>query len=99
MYFGGYCLILLLRRWHWARKKKPESVTVTGLEPDREYSFCIVAYSLSSGLAEPSYGAVVPFTTLALPPAVDHESASVTSTASTLEAQVNTENQETHVLL
>ena len=76
-------------------EKEAESVTVKGLEPSREYAFCIVAYSLSSGLAEPSYGAVVPFKTLALPPAVDHESASVASTAATLEAQVNPENQET----
>ena len=67
-------------------------MTLTGLEPDREYAFCIIAYSLA---AEPSQGAVVPFKTLPLAPAVEHESASVSSTAATLEAQVNPENQET----
>jgi hypothetical protein len=68
------------------------SVTLTGLEPDKEYAFCVIAYNLA---AQPSDGAVVPFKTLALPPAVDSESASVTSTSAILEAQINSENQET----
>ena len=72
-----------------------ETLTVKGLEPSREYAFCIVAYSLAGGLAEPAFGVAVPFTTLPEAPAVDIETATVTSTAATLEAQVNANNQET----
>ena len=72
-----------------------KTLTVKGLEPSREYAFCIVAYSLSGGLSEPAFGAAVPFKTLALPPAVDSETAVVTSTAARLEAQVNPNNQAT----
>jgi hypothetical protein len=73
-------------------EKEAVSATVTGLEPDKEYAFCVIAYNLA---AEPSDGAVVPFKTLPLPPKVDGESASVTSTSAILDAQVNSENQET----
>jgi hypothetical protein len=73
-------------------KGEAVSVTVTGLEPDKEYAFCVIAYNLA---AEPADGAAVPFKTLPLPPKVDGESASVTSTSAILDAQVNSENQET----
>lgn len=76
-------------------EKEEKSVTVTGLEPNREYAFCIVAYSLS---AQPSRGAAVPFKTLALAPAVtlgSERASEVTSTGARLEAQVNPNNEAT----
>jgi hypothetical protein len=69
-----------------------KTVALTGLEPNKEYAFCIVAYSLS---AEPSYGTAVPFTTLPLAPKVDGETAAVTATTSTFEAQINPNNEQT----
>jgi phosphodiesterase/alkaline phosphatase D-like protein len=77
-------------------EKEAESVTVTGLEPGREYSFCIVAYGLFGGVTEPAYGNSVAFKTPAAKPAVDGESTSgVSSTGATLEAQVNPNNEST----
>jgi hypothetical protein len=74
-------------------KEEAESVTVTGLEPSREYAFCLVAYSLS---AEPSPGLAVSFKTLPEAPTVELERASgTTSKAVSLEAVVNPNNQET----
>ncbi len=76
-------------------EKEKESVTLTGLEPNREYAFCIVAYPLS-GVSEPAQGAAAAFTTLASPPGVGFPSVSgASSTGATLEAQVNPNNQET----
>jgi phosphodiesterase/alkaline phosphatase D-like protein len=74
------------------KAKEAVSVTLTGLEPDREYTFCVVASNLS---AEPTTGSAKTFTTLALPPSIDAESVSVGSTSATLEAQVNPNNQAT----
>ncbi len=75
--------------------KEKESVSLTGLEPNREYAFCIIAYSLS---AEASQGAAVSFKTLTEKPSVASEKATVSSTTATLEAQVNPNNQETTFL-
>jgi hypothetical protein len=76
-------------------KGEEESVTVTGLEANQQYAFCIVAYGLFGGVTEPAYGAVMPFKTLAAPPTVASESAFVTSTTASLEAQVNPNNERT----
>jgi phosphodiesterase/alkaline phosphatase D-like protein len=73
-------------------EKEAKSVAVTGLEPSREYAFCIIASSLS---AEPSQGVALSFKTPPAPPAVDGESVSAGSTDATLEARVNPNNQET----
>lgn len=76
-------------------EKEKESVALTGLEPNREYAFCIIAYPLS-GITEPAQGAAVPFMTLASSPGVGSPSvSSASSTGATLEAQVNPNNQET----
>ena len=73
-----------------------KTVALTGLEANKEYAFCIVAYSLAGGLAEPAYGAAVPFTTLPAPPTLGVEkTSSVTSTAATLEAELNANNEPT----
>jgi hypothetical protein len=70
-----------------------EEVTVTGLESNKEYLFCVVAFSLS---AERADGAAVSFKTLPLKPTVDSEAAAgVSSTAATLEAQVDPNNEST----
>ncbi|MFI4972069.1 MAG: hypothetical protein ACHP7H_05275, partial [Hyphomicrobiales bacterium] len=74
-------------------EKEAVSAPVTELQPNREYALCLTAFSLS---AEPASGAAVPFKTLPAKPKVDSETASsVTSTAATLEAQVNPNNQAT----
>jgi hypothetical protein len=69
------------------------SETVKGLEPGREYDFCVVA--LHEG--EPAYGQQLTFKTAPFAaPRVDGESATaVGSTAATLEAQVNPDGQTT----
>jgi hypothetical protein len=68
-----------------------EGVTV-GLQPDREYTACFVA-SNASGEA---LGSPVTFSTLILPPEVDHESFSaLTPFAVTIETEVNPNNQLT----
>ena len=68
-----------------------ESVPV-GLQPDREYTVCFVA-SNASGEA---LGSPVTFTTLILPPEVNHESFSgLTPFAVTIETTVNPNNQLT----
>ncbi len=75
------------------KEKEAESVVVTDLEPSKKYTFCIYASNLSM---ESMFGAPKTFETLAEKPAVDHESAySATSTGASLEAQINTNNQET----
>jgi hypothetical protein len=77
-------------------EKEAAETTVTGLQPSREYAFCLIAYSVL-GAAEPSAPSpAVAFKTLPAVPAVDGESVSgVSSTAATLEAQVNANNQST----
>ena len=71
------------------------STKVTGLEPNTEYMFCVVAVNSIGELAiAPPQK---PFKTGPVaPPKVDSESTSaVSSTAATLEAQVNPDEQET----
>jgi hypothetical protein len=72
----------------------PEHAEVTGLEPSREYTFCLVA---TNEAAETTFGLPeVSFKTLDLAPAVDGSAASsITPFAATLEAQLNPENQAT----
>ena len=71
------------------------SAPVTGLQPKTEYAVCLTAFSLFfNEPSEPSDA--VTFTTPAAAPSVDGESTSaVTSTAATLEAQVNANNEST----
>jgi hypothetical protein len=73
-------------------EKEAVSANLTGLEPGMQYTFCVVATSLS---AEPSSGAPMTFTTPSAAPTVDSQTATVGSAAATLEAQVNANNQET----
>ncbi len=71
---------------------------VTGLEPSREYTFCLLATHLEGETNETTSGEPVTFKTAALSPAVDAESVSaLTAFSATLEAQVNANNQETSV--
>jgi phosphodiesterase/alkaline phosphatase D-like protein len=75
-----------------------KTVALTGLEPNKEYGFCIVAYGLSGGLAEPSYGVAKPFKTAPLPPEVvsgSEHAPTPKATEATLEAKINPNNQET----
>jgi hypothetical protein len=74
------------------KAKEEVSVAITGLEPAREYTFCVIASNLS---AETATGAPVTFKTLGLPPVVDGETETVGSTSVTLQAQVNPNNQAT----
>jgi hypothetical protein len=68
-------------------------VEVAGLEPSTLYTFCLVNRNLAG---EATVGSAKMFTTLAAPPAVEGETSSgVGSTAATLEAQVNPNNQVT----
>jgi hypothetical protein len=70
----------------------PEHVEVTKLQPNRTYAFCMIATD-EEGEATPSSNEVS-FTTLAATPTIDSETSSaVSSTAATLEAQVNPNNQ------
>jgi hypothetical protein len=71
------------------------SQTVTGLEPNTQYTACFVAENQFG----PEFGSAVPFTTSPVLPKVDSESASVKATEATLEAQVNPNKQETHAYL
>jgi hypothetical protein len=71
-----------------------EHVEVTGLQPSKTYRFCMVATN-QAGESTPSANEVS-FTTLAAPPGLEGETSSgVNSTAATLEAQVNPNNQAT----
>lgn len=74
---------------------KAQAVHVTvGLQPGRKYKFCLVAYNEAG--AQLKLGNEVSVETPALAPTIDSESVSATnSTAATLEAQVNANNQET----
>jgi hypothetical protein len=70
-----------------------EKTEVTGLEPRRKYTFCLIA---TDEAGETTAGNEVSFQTLALKPSVDSQGTSaVSSTGATLEAQVNPNNQET----
>jgi hypothetical protein len=72
------------------------STAVTGLEPSKEYTFCVVATHAEGETTESTLGQPLTFKTSAAPPAIDSESGSgVTSSEATLEAQINPNNQET----
>lgn len=72
------------------------STPLTGLEPSREYTFCVVATHLEGETTETASGDPVSFKTAPAPPAVDAQSVSALNAFSaTLEAQVNPNNQET----
>jgi len=74
------------------KPKEAVSANVTGLEPSKPYTFCVLA----KHNAESSSGLPVTFKTLGVAPKVDSESTSaVNSTGATFEAQVNPNNQET----
>jgi hypothetical protein len=69
-------------------------LVVTGLEPGTSYAYCLVDRSEETG--EQTVGSSRSFTTLTAPPTVEGEATSgVGSTAATLEAQVNPDNQTT----
>ncbi len=76
-------------------EKELVEVPLTELQPNREYAVCLTAFSLFFN--EPSAPSpAVAFKTSAAAPNVDAESTSaVTSTAATLEAQVNPNNEST----
>jgi hypothetical protein len=75
-------------------KALTEHAEVTGLEPSKKYTFCLVATNEAGEFTQSANE--VPFTTLSAKPSVDSESASaVKSTEATLEAQVNPNNQKT----
>ena len=74
-------------------KEEVESVGLTGLQPNTQYTFCLLARNLAG---EAAVGLPVTFTTLAAPPQIDGESAPVVrSSGATLEAQVNPNNEAT----
>lgn len=71
-----------------------ESLPLEGLEPNRTYRFCLVAINPETW--EASVGNEEAFSTLALKPTVDGESASAISASDAhLEAQINPNNEET----
>ncbi len=75
----------------------PLSAAVTELQPNATYTACLLASNTSGS----QQAASVPFKTLALPPAIKEASESaafITSTAATLEAQVNPNNEASSVL-
>jgi hypothetical protein len=75
--------------------KQKVSAPVTGLEPNREYSFCLVVFNPAEE-AESAQGGTLKFKTQAIAPAVASASASsITPFAANLEAQVNPNNQPT----
>ena len=77
-------------------KASKVSTAVTGLEPNREYTFCIVATHLEGETTETTPGSTVSFKTEALAPEALGESVSgLTPTSADLEAKVNPDNQET----
>jgi hypothetical protein len=69
------------------------STPVTGLEPSKKYTFCVVA---TNAAKEETPGSPLEFTTLGVKPVVGVESASpVSPFEETLAAKVNSENQAT----
>ncbi len=76
-------------------KEEHVEATLTGLQPNAKYSFCLAARNV---LAEEAKGVVAQFETLALPPEVvaGTESAGpVNATEATLNGVVNANNEET----
>jgi hypothetical protein len=75
------------------KPKEPVTLPVTALQPNTEYTYCALALNAA---AEQASGLPVTFKTSAIKPTIDSEAASAaSSTAITLEAQVNPNNQET----
>jgi hypothetical protein len=77
------------------KEEKVLPVELMNLQPNAHYTFCLFERSLATGETSP---ASTPghFTTLAAPPGLEGETSSgVNSTAATLEAQVNPNNQVT----
>jgi hypothetical protein len=74
--------------------KQAVAETVKGLEPLREYTFCLIAINKAG---EAASGVLVRFKTLAAPPAVEHEGVllPVKATEAHLEGTVNPNNQLT----
>jgi hypothetical protein len=73
------------------------SAPVTGLEPSREYTFCVVATHQEGETLEQTSGGPRSFTTAAAPPAVDFQSFfGVTPFEAHLDAFVNPNNQSTN---
>ena len=69
---------------------------LTGLEPNREYTFCVVATHLEGETHEQTSGATQSFKTRSAPPAVDGEAPiAVNSTSATLAASINPNNEAT----
>jgi len=74
-------------------KEEPVSAEVPGLQPNVTYAFCLLA---RNQVGETAVSSVETVTTPAVPPAIDAEgSTGVTSTAATLTATINPNNQET----
>jgi hypothetical protein len=91
---GGGSLAPLSPAFAVGTEKEAVSTPVSELQPDKEYAACLTAFSLTAEPSSPS--PVVSFKTPAAKPSIDSESASsVTSSAATLEAQINPENQST----
>ncbi len=75
--------------------KEAVEESVTELQPAKKYTFCLVASDLSN---ESASGALVPFETLPLPPALttaSEKASLVTPTGANLEATLNPNNEET----
>ncbi len=72
------------------------STSVTGLEPNRTYTFCAVAIQTEAEVTEQTVGQPLTFKTSTAAPAVEGESVpAITPFEATLEAQVNPDNQAT----
>lgn len=70
-----------------------EQTEITGLEPNKQYSFCLVAENAAQ---ETTAGSSLTFKTKTMPPAVESENAlEVNSTDAQLEGGINPENEET----
>ena len=78
-----------------AGTKAKVSEPLTGLEPDREYSFCLIAANPAAE-TETAQGNTGSFKTLPVAPIVENQSTlSVTPFAAFLQAEVNPENEPT----
>jgi hypothetical protein len=72
------------------------STEVTGLEPNKTYTFCVVATQTEEEVTEQTIGQPLAFKTPTAAPAVEGESVPATTPfEATLEAQVNPNNQNT----
>jgi len=75
-------------------KEAVPSVSLTELQPNAHYTFCLIEHNLAGEYSLPSTPGH--FTTKAAPPAFENESGfSSTQTEATLEAQINPNNQAT----